>query len=518
MPVPRRDVGGVPSVAASVARDEALSQPFPEQGQALPAYDPVRTATTPVSGGARLASTPMRVQRSEIATPTLAERARPAVQPFPEERQAERQQATPDPVTTGSGRPGWTTANAPSVMMRQGDTVASLSRRFGVPEKEILKANDLTSAGQAAPGQRLVIPVYGVAGSPAKAAASDRAAALDGRGNAPVPVPTEGREVAILPGQTQSREKGARAGETASGKLGDRGEGKPPEQADAVERAAVPTGRPQRTASLSPEKVAPLEKVAPAEKAASIEKAAPARVAAAPEGGGYVVKPGDSLNKIAKATGVPVEALKQANGLNSPAIRVGQTLVVPKGGKVATDEIRTASVPQKAETKAEPKQVAKADGKAPAEYTPPVARKSVTEAAQQDVAEASPKSTGISKYRWPVRGAVTAGYGTNVDGTRNEGINISVPEGTPVKAAENGVVIYSGSSLKELGNAVLVRHDDGTVTVYGNAATLNVQRGQKVQRGQTIASSGMTGKATQPQLHFEVRKNATPVNPATYLE
>ncbi len=72
-----------------------------------------------------------------------------------------------------------------------------------------------------------------------------------------------------------------------------------------------------------------------------------------------------------------------------------------------------------------------------------------------------------------------------VEGARNTGIDISVPEGTPVKAAENGVVIYSGSGLKDLGNTVLVRHDDGTVTVYGNAAALNVKRGDKVTRGQS---------------------------------
>ena len=148
-----------------------------------------------------------------------------------------------------------------------------------------------------------------------------------------------------------------------------------------------------------------------------------------------------------------------------------------------------------------------------------MAKQSVTEvASKEDTTEASPKATGISKYRWPVRGAVIAGYGANVEGNRNDGINISVPEGTPIKAAENGVVIYSGSSLKELGNAVLVRHDDGTVTVYGNASELKVQRGQKIQRGQTLAASGMSGTATQPQVHFEVRKNAAAVNPATFLE
>ncbi len=234
--------------------------------------------------------------------------------------------------------------------------------------------------------------------------------------------------------------------------------------------------------------------------------------------GGYEVKPGDSLNKIAKAHGVSVDALKQANGLDTASIRIGQKLAIPAAGATVAsnqtkpDPMKTATVPatQKvvADQKQKPVEVAKVEPK-----------QSVTEAeTKSDVTEASPKGTGIDKYRWPVRGAVIAGYGANVDGNRNDGINISVPEGTPIKAAENGVVIYSGSSLKELGNAVLVRHDDGTVTVYGNASELNVQRGQKVQRGQTLASSGMTGKATQPQVHFEVRKNATAVNPTTFLE
>jgi murein DD-endopeptidase MepM/ murein hydrolase activator NlpD len=178
----------------------------------------------------------------------------------------------------------------------------------------------------------------------------------------------------------------------------------------------------------------------------------------------------------------------------------------------------TASVPsKKVDAKSETK-LTKTEAK-PAEYTPPVAKESVTEvASKDDGSESSPKATGISKYRWPVRGQVIAGYGANVEGNRNDGINISVPEGTPIKAAENGVVIYSGSSLKELGNAVLVRHDDGTVTVYGNASELKVQRGQKIQRGQTLAASGMSGTATQPQVHFEVRKNASAVNPSTFLE
>lgn len=116
-----------------------------------------------------------------------------------------------------------------------------------------------------------------------------------------------------------------------------------------------------------------------------------------------------------------------------------------------------------------------------------------------------------------MRGKVVSGYGSS-GGSRNDGIDISVPSGTPVKAAENGVVIYAGDGLKEFGNTVLVRHDNGLVTVYGHASELKVQRGQKVKRGDEIAVSGMSGNAKSPKLHFEVRKNSAPVDPSGYLE
>ena len=88
--------------------------------------------------------------------------------------------------------------------------------------------------------------------------------------------------------------------------------------------------------------------------------------------------------------------------------------------------------------------------------------------------------------RWPVRGRVISHYGSG-SGKSNDGIDIAVPEGTPVKAAENGVVIYAGDGLKDFGNTVLVRHENGLVTVYGHASELKVKRGEKVKRGQEIA-------------------------------
>jgi murein DD-endopeptidase MepM/ murein hydrolase activator NlpD len=336
-------------------------------------------------------------------------------------------------------------------MLRQGESVKTLSKRYGVPEKEILAANGLKRSSDAEPGQKIVIPTFSTTASAAKAS-TDHTLKVDGK--LPAPERKGEQNVAILPG-TSTREKVKAEGGQTSSNLADAGEGK---------------GK-----------------------------------------GGYQVQPGDSLAKIARTNGVSVEALKKANGLDTASIRIGQTLVIPAGAEAVTDKTVTASLPVA-------KKVETAEKK-PEAYKAPVKTVSVTEAAaKSDVTEDAPESTGIGKYRWPVRGAVIAAYGANVDGNRNDGIDISVPEGTPIKAAENGVVIYAGSSLKELGNAVLVRHDDGTVTVYGHAGELNVQRGQKIQRGQTVAVSGMSGNATRPKLHFEVRKNATPVNPMTYLE
>src|SRR5690606_6692830 len=100
-------------------------------------------------------------------------------------------------------------------------------------------------------------------------------------------------------------------------------------------------------------------------------------------------------------------------------------------------------------------------------YTPPKASNQVIEDAQKD-ASIAPSSTGISQMRWPVRGRILSSYGQREGTAVNVGIDIMVPEGTPVKAAENGVVIYSGDGLKEFGNTVLIRHDNGLVTVYGH--------------------------------------------------
>ncbi len=139
--------------------------------------------------------------------------------------------------------------------------------------------------------------------------------------------------------------------------------------------------------------------------------------------------------------------------------------------------------------------------------------------AKSDVTASLPDPSAMSStdFRWPVRGRVVQNFGPIQGGGRNDGINIVVPAGTPVKAAENGVVAYAGSELKGYGNLILIRHDNDFVTAYAHNADIKVKRGDKVTRGQIIGSAGQSGNVTQPQLHFEIRKGSSPIDPMTRL-
>jgi murein DD-endopeptidase MepM/ murein hydrolase activator NlpD len=175
------------------------------------------------------------------------------------------------------------------------------------------------------------------------------------------------------------------------------------------------------------------------------------------------------------------------------------------------------------ETLVKPTIVAKADAAAPA--ASPSKRKPVDAAptgsvnAQQPapapaLTGAQADAAGVSpEFRWPARGRIIEGFKAG----GNDGINIAVPEGTSVKAAESGVVAYAGSELKGYGNLILIRHPNGFVSAYANNGELDVKRGESVKRGQIIAKSGQSGNVSSPQLHFELRKGSTPVDPTSFL-
>ena len=123
-----------------------------------------------------------------------------------------------------------------------------------------------------------------------------------------------------------------------------------------------------------------------------------------------------------------------------------------------------------------------------------------------------------TRCSWPVQGRIISSFGSSLNGGRNDGIDLAVPEGTPVAAAEDGVVSYAGNEFGGQGNLVLIRHSNGYSTVYAHAKELLVKRGDQIKRGQVIAHSGQTGNVNAPQLHFEVRRGPTPLDPIRFLK
>jgi murein DD-endopeptidase MepM/ murein hydrolase activator NlpD len=261
----------------------------------------------------------------------------------------------------------------------------------------------------------------------------------------------------------------------------------------------------------------------------------------------YTVHEGESLYAISKSHGVTVAELQNANGITDPrTVRAGTVLKVPQTGADAAPQaprtqvavLPPASTQAVAQSAAEP-----APSGAPIDYvdantgastanapaaTPRnpsvINRRNVITDNPQQVAAASPPpasrgpSSASDKLRWPVQGKILTSFGQRDDGTHNDGINLSVPMGTPVHAAEGGTVAYAGSELKGYGNLILVRHDNGWVTAYAHADEILVKRGDKVQRGQIIAKAGRTGSVDQPQVHFELRQGSKPVDPVPFME
>ncbi|MEX0698052.1 MAG: M23 family metallopeptidase, partial [Dongiaceae bacterium] len=136
-----------------------------------------------------------------------------------------------------------------------------------------------------------------------------------------------------------------------------------------------------------------------------------------------------------------------------------------------------------------------------------------------EIPAAIPQPPALSggKFLWPVNGKIVSRFGATDGGLHNDGLNIAAPQGTPVRAAENGVVAYSGNELRGFGNLLLIRHADGWMSAYAHNDALLVQRGDRVARGQTIARVGRTGNVATPQLHFELRRGAGPVDPLPHL-
>lgn len=211
----------------------------------------------------------------------------------------------------------------------------------------------------------------------------------------------------------------------------------------------------------------------------------------------HKVARGEHLGIISRRYNVSREALIRLNRLKRPdQLAVGQRLRLPDNA--ARTGRRAGSGPRKASRAA------------PAGGIGSAGRTRTTKIVDP------PPLTGRG-FRWPVRGTILKRFGQRRGGYRNDGINIATRRGTVVRVAENGVVIYSGSDIAGFGELILVKHQRGWVTAYAHNDRRLVRRGQIVRRGQAIARAGATGAVVRPQVHFQLRRGADPINPLPRL-
>ncbi|MFP2927810.1 peptidoglycan DD-metalloendopeptidase family protein [Pyxidicoccus sp. 3LG] len=226
------------------------------------------------------------------------------------------------------------------------------------------------------------------------------------------------------------------------------------------------------------------------------------------------VAAGETMYRISKMYGLSVEELGAANGIKAPwSLAVGQELVVPGQVRAAPEE--------------EPELLAEADPE-PVRTSADVSRRRVPTVARRE--EPPPRSSrpvsrpGVgSRPRvatqgmidWPLKGVLYGRYGKK-GREPHDGIDLAAPSGTPVKTAQAGTVLYAGEQ-RGYGNIVIVEHSQTLITLYAHNRDLRVKTGQRVHRGQVIATVGESGKTSGPHLHFEVRVDGKPVDPLDYL-
>ncbi|WP_316862512.1 peptidoglycan DD-metalloendopeptidase family protein [uncultured Cohaesibacter sp.] len=386
----------------------------------------------------------------------------------------------------------WVSSGGTMVTVGYGEDIQTLSRRYGVPAKAIAEVNGLADQSFVAPGQSILIPVY-------------QQETVSYQSNYPTNTVQQAayEEASPLPFSLR-----------------------------------VPKANPLRQQSRSPygQQIVRLQQNANAQNR-------------------HMVMPGETLSGIASRYDVSTQELASANGLAvSSPIRMGQRLRIPMPGQQMVDYTSTASIgpsqvnagasipaaPVHKIPKSKPRWIAQLSSNGSRDQSSSIVtgsiennvassssgsgRLPVSQVAQPGSSASEPAAKANSvqqgntaKFRWPVRGRIITSFGRGSNGTQNDGINLSVPIGTSVRAAESGTVIYAGNKLKGYGNLVLVQHSNGWVTAYAHNDKVLVAKGQHIRRGQIIAQSGKSGSVNSPQLHFELRIQGDPVDPVPYL-
>ncbi|RMB05022.1 LysM peptidoglycan-binding domain-containing M23 family metallopeptidase [Eilatimonas milleporae] len=224
----------------------------------------------------------------------------------------------------------------------------------------------------------------------------------------------------------------------------------------------------------------------------------------------HTVRKGETGYSISRRYGVTVSSLMRENSIRPPyTLAIGQTLRLPGGAGTASKTVKTVATPS-----ASPSASSGPSRSKPASTTPPTR----TESQRVPGVKATPPPRAGARFGWPVKGRIASRFGPRAGGIHNDGINILARQGSPVRAAESGVVVYASNALQGYGNLLLLKHDGGWITAYAHNERLLVQAGQQVTRGDVIARVGRTGGVSEPQLHFEIRKGRRALDPLGYME
>lgn len=286
------------------------------------------------------------------------------------------------------------------------------------------------------------------------------------------------------------------------------------------------------------------------------------------DSGSYTVKPGDTLYRIVAETGASLAAIAAANNLEAPyALRIGQVLSIP-GGRyhnvsagetgiaiaraynvgwadiVTLNELQPPYALKIGQRLRLPSALASVPAQAAGPDSSPEQRAASFSLNIDDIVTGGEPALQLAEgvtdvaparslanlsgpiarpgsfdgsFAWPLKGQIVSRFGSKGGGKINDGVNIAAANGAPVYASSKGVVVYSGNEIGVFGGLVLIDHGDGWITAYGHLGKLTVGRGDRVIQGQTIGAVGDTGYVSAPQLHFEIRKDRKPVDPASRL-
>lgn len=456
-----------PVTTSSVNRP-VTGAPQPPRPLAAVRNDAVTTQALPAPNAPIMGGNPARTSGASLTTGSVASANYPRLAAAPT--------SMASPLNSSNG---WSAVGGTPVTLQQGENIHTLSGRYNVPVSAIMAVNGFSNANQAQAGQQIMIPAYNAVAAQRTASAGTAGSVIQRAPAQPLPAATVQSAAPVPPRAVLSQAAPV-----------------PAKVAPAARQVAplAESEAEKRAAAKLKELKAP--KIAPSSRDDDEDDDKPA---AAPN------KRADAARKAEEARQAEAKAKLEAEKRAAAKLAATKAATAKKARE--DEGLTTASITEKTAPKTQPlpakSEPIKAEPEKTAAVTPPAA--------------APAENTEAGNFRWPAKGRVISGYGARGTGGANDGINIALPEGTPVRAAEGGTVVHADDALKGYGKLVLIRHANGYVSVYAHNGELNVKRGESVKRGQVIAKSGQSGNVTAPQLHFEIRKGATPVDPTKYL-